>query len=76
MFTVLLGTRAFAQQTIFNVPSSDVLDKGKAYVELDATFKFNGDEAVGKFSSFVPREVYGTGGNVEIGLNVTCRPAG
>src|SRR5689334_14681461 len=28
---------AHAQQTIFNVPSSDVLDKGKVYGELDVT---------------------------------------
>ena len=28
-----------AQQTIFNVPSTDVLDKGKVYAELDASLK-------------------------------------
>jgi len=60
-----------AQQTIFNVPSSDILDKGKVYLELDATFKPNDDEVLGKFSSFVPRIVVGTGGDVEVGLNVT-----
>jgi hypothetical protein len=62
---------ARAQQTIFNVPSSDILDKGKIYVEFDATFKPNRQDALGKFSSFVPRAVVGAGGNVEIGLNVT-----
>lgn len=60
-----------AQQTIFNVPSTDVLDKGKVYVELDAAFKFNDQDALRKFSSFVPRAVVGAGGNVEVGLNVT-----
>jgi hypothetical protein len=55
------------QQTIFNVPSSDVLDKGKVYGELDVTFKPNDP----RFSSFVPRVVVGTGGRVEIGLNIT-----
>ena len=34
---------ANAQQTIFNVPSADVLDKGKVYGELDVTFKPNND---------------------------------
>lgn len=65
------GTRA--QQTIFNVPSSDVLDRGKVYGELDATFKPNRDagNAVGRFSSFVPRVVVGAGARFEIGLNVT-----
>ncbi|MEP7074434.1 MAG: hypothetical protein ABI878_01380 [Acidobacteriota bacterium] len=59
------------QQTIFNVPTTDVLDKGKLYAEVDASFKFNNQDALGKFSSFVPRVVVGVGGNVEVGLNVT-----
>jgi len=60
-----------AQQTVFNVPTADVLDKGKVYVELDAGFKTNDQDALKRFSSFVPRVVVGAGGNVEIGLNVT-----
>lgn len=61
-----------AQQTIFNVPSSDVLFRGSLYSELDVSFKPNGDagNAVGKFSSFVPRVVVGAGKGVEVGLNV------
>jgi hypothetical protein len=62
---------ASAQQAIFNVPSTDVLDKGKVYLELDAAFKLNDQEAVRRFSAFTPRAVVGVGGNVEIGLNVT-----
>jgi hypothetical protein len=57
---------ASAQQTVFNVPTTDVLDRGKVYVELDVPFK----PVDPKFSSFVPRIVVGTGGNVEVGLNV------
>ena len=70
---VLLGSAMFvcAQQTIFNVPTTDVLDKGKVYVELDASFKTNDQAALKKFSSFVPRVVVGVGGNIEVGLNVT-----
>lgn len=60
-----------AQQTIFNVPSSDILDKGKVYVELDVTFKPNNGDDAGRFSSFVPRIVVGTGSDFEVGLNVT-----
>lgn len=69
LFAVLLGTADLtrAQQTIFNVPTTDVLDHGKVYAELDAAFKPNDP----KFSSFVPRFVVGVGGNVEVGLNVT-----
>ena len=56
-----------AQQTIFNVPTTDVLDKGKVYAELDASLKPD-DPA---FSAFVPRVVIGAGNNVEFGLNLT-----
>ena len=55
-----------AQQTLFNVPSADVLDKGKVYGEVDVAFKL----AKPRFSSFVPRIVLGVGGGGEIGLNV------
>lgn len=56
-----------AQQTVFNVPTTDVLDPGKVYFELDVSAKPNDP----KFSSFVPRVVVGVGGRVEVGLNVT-----
>ena len=65
-----VSTTLFAQQTIFNVPSSDILDKGKVYLELDALFKVNNQDGLGRFSSFVPRIVVGVGGDVEVGLNV------
>ena len=65
------GMVARAQQTVFNVPTTDVLDKGKVYFELDISAKPNDSNALNKFSSFVPRLVVGTGSNVEIGLNIT-----
>jgi hypothetical protein len=70
LFLLSGGTAANAQQTVFNVPSADVLEKGKVYAELDAAFKFNRQTALGRFSSFVPRLVVGAGRNVEVGLNV------
>jgi len=70
LFTLVSYSSLQAQQTIFNVPSSDILDKGKVYFELDATFRFDRTRSVGKFSSFVPRVVVGTGGDVEVGLNI------
>lgn len=60
-----------AQQTIFNVPTTDVLEKGKVYAELDASLKPTDGADVPKFSSFVPRVVTGAGNNVEFGLNLT-----
>lgn len=61
---------ANAQQTIFNVPSTDVLERGKVYFELDATFKPSNQELAGRFSSFVPRVVAGIGSNIEVGFNL------
>jgi hypothetical protein len=65
-----LSIKAKAQQTVFNVPTTDVLDKGKVYFELDVSAKPNDSAAVNKFSSFVPRLVVGVGSSVEVGLNV------
>ena len=64
-------TMTHAQQTVFNVPTTDVLDKRKVYFELDVSAKPNDSDAQNKFSSFVPRVVVGTGRNVEVGLNIT-----
>jgi len=65
----LVGMKA--QQTVFNVPTTDVLDKGKVYFELDISAKPNDSAAVSHFSSFVPRVVIGAGRRIEIGLNLT-----
>ncbi len=72
LLLVLLGlsTPLRAQQTIFNVPTTDVLDKGKVYAELDASSKPTDGALVTKFSSFVPRVVVGAGNRIEIGLNI------
>ena len=63
----ILPVNGSAQQTVFNVPTTDVLDQGKVYFELDISAKPNQP----RFSSFVPRIVVGTGGHVEVGLNIT-----
>jgi hypothetical protein len=62
-----LAEQSFAQQTIFNVPSGDVLDKGKAYAELDMSLR----PFEPTFSSFVPRFVVGVGHRIELGVNLT-----
>lgn len=61
---------ANSQQTVFNVPTTDVLDKGKVYFELDVSFKPTDSNAVNKFSAFVPRLVIGTGHRIEAGVNI------
>jgi hypothetical protein len=68
LIVACVSTRA--QQTVFNVPTTDVLDKGKVYFELDISAKPNDSAALSHFSSFVPRLVVGAGHNIEVGLNV------
>jgi hypothetical protein len=41
------------QQTIFNVPTTDVLDKGKVYAELDASLNHN-DVVTVLLPEFIP----------------------
>jgi len=55
---------AFAQETVFDVPSADFLDKGKYYFEQDGTVRFQDPSA-----TFTPRIVIGIGHAIEVGLN-------
>ncbi len=61
----LLAYPIVAQQTVFNVPNGDVLERGKAYFELDATYT-----PTTSASGFTPRVVFGIGHGIEAGLNV------
>jgi hypothetical protein len=55
-----------AQQTIFNVPSQDVLAPGAVYGEVDIPFRIDAP----KFVAITPRVVVGLGYNFEGGLNL------
>ncbi len=66
MLSCGLHSQIEAQQTVFNVPTTDVLAQGRVYFELDISAQPNEP----KFSSFVPRGVVAVGGRVEVGLNV------
>lgn len=67
---IALAINAQAQQTVFNVPTTDVLDRGKVYFELDVSAKPNNSAALNRFSSFVPRIVVGAGHRIETGVNI------
>jgi hypothetical protein len=56
---------ALAQQTIFNVPSADVLDPGKVYAEVDELFR----PTAPSFSTTTIRGVYGVVPGMEAGVN-------
>jgi hypothetical protein len=71
VFMLALSSAARAQQTVFNVPTTDVLDRGKIYVEADISAKPNDSEALKHFTSVVPRAVVGVRSRrVEVGVNV------
>jgi len=62
---VAFGGRSFAQETVFNVPSGDILDRGKVYTEFDLSYR--PDDA---FKTYTPRLVVGLGKRFEAGVNI------
>ena len=66
LFLTFMAARpGAAQETIFNVPSGDILDKGKLYGEFD--FAYLSDASTG---TYTPRLVAGVGHEIEIGVNL------
>jgi len=64
LLALAFAPQAIAQQTIFNVPSADVLNRGQVYGELDLNFH----PSPWAFAA-EPRIVFGDGHNIELGLN-------
>jgi hypothetical protein len=69
VWCVLAAPRAMAQSTIFNIPSTDVVDKGKTYVEFDYLPQAPTPDVGGMISLYNPRVLFGVGHGVEVGLN-------
>ena len=65
---VALPAGLCAQQTIFNVPSADVLEAGKVYLETDQYFR-PWETDSGRAAFFFMRGVVGVGSQVELGIN-------
>jgi hypothetical protein len=59
-----LAVPTYGQETVFDVPSPDILDKGKVYGELDGTAR-----PVNPVYTFEPRVVVGLGYRIEAGVN-------
>ena len=64
LLAILPVCGAYGQQTVFDVPSADVLEKGKVYAELDGTVR-----PVDPVATFTPRVVFGIGHQIEVGMN-------
>ena len=65
MLIAISAAPLLAQETIFNVPSGDVLDQGKVYGEFDFAYSWGASAG-----SYIPRVVAGIGHRVEIGMNL------
>src|SRR5215475_2693585 len=66
---VLQCQAAFAQSTIFNIPTTDAVAPKKVYFEFDFISHLESHDN-GGFQTYVPRVVVGVGKGVEVGLNV------
>ena len=70
LLLVLVSQTASAQSTIFNIPSTDTVDKSKGYVELDYLPQAPGPDLGARTQIFNPRVVIGVSKNAEFGVNV------
>ena len=74
---VVTAQTAMAQSTIFNIPTTDTVDKGKAYFEFDFLPQAPAFDTGSRIYIYNPRLVVGAPGNVEFGVNFpTYRVAG
>ena len=71
LLTLMLKSVAFAQSTLFNIPSTDVVAKKKVYLEFDFLSHFESHDN-GGFQVYAPRAVFGVGKRVEVGVNLTA----
>jgi len=71
LLTLMPQSVAFAQSTLFNIPSTDVVAKKKVYLEFDFLSHFESHDN-GGFQVYAPRAVFGVGKRVEVGVNLTA----
>src|SRR5215470_17077888 len=62
--------KAFAQSTIFNIPTTDTVSRGKAYFEFDFLPQIPKPDLADRLYIYDPRLVVGLGPNLEAGINV------
>jgi len=66
---VLAAQNALAQSTIFNIPTTDTVSKGKAYLEFDFLPQIPAAANADRIYTYNPRLVVGVSGNIEAGAN-------
>ncbi len=68
LILVACSSQVLAQSTIFNIPTTDTVSKGKAYAEFDFLPQIPGADS-SRIYLYNPRLVVGLPGNVEVGVN-------
>ncbi len=66
---VLVAQNALAQSTIFNIPTTDTVSKGKAYFEFDFLPQIPAADGADRIYTYNPRLVVAVSGNIEAGSN-------
>ena len=59
-----------AQSTLFNIPSTDAVAKGKGYFEFDFFAQMPTTSGAPRLYTYAPRIVAGVGAGVEVGTNL------
>lgn len=72
---VIAARPAAAQSTLFNIPSTDTVSKGKGYAEFDYFLQLPAPDA-GQFQIFAPRGIVGVTPQFEVGANVAVTHIG
>ena len=65
----LSGQAAFAQSTIFNIPTTDTVSPKKGYFEFDYLIQAPETKGAGRTQIYAPRIVVGVAPNLEVGAN-------
>jgi len=68
--SVLVAHSATAQSTIFNIPSTDTVAKGKGYFEFDFLPQAPGPTTGSSIVIYNPRGIVGLPHDTEIGVNI------
>ena len=69
LLAALAGQTAMAQSTIFNIPTTDTVAKGKGYFEFDFLPQIPAPDGADRIYTYNPRLVVGISGNIEAGAN-------
>jgi len=67
---VLVAQNARAQSTIFNIPSTDTVEKGKGYFEIDFLPQAPAPDGSSSIVIYNPRGIVGLPHDTEIGVNI------